>query len=157
MEVIITTLDVILPLHNNALTGVNGLLTLSSVPVSEDGQSVTVCPHTRVTLTCTATQIISLTWADQNGDIVTFARNDNSTVFKSPYILTNMEENDMGAFADFTSTLEVIVDDTIDNGTNITCRTVFNEEHLLLYRKGIGLILSNYILLHYNRSSTAPK
>ena len=143
MEVIITTLDVILSLHNNALTGVNGLLTLSSVPVSEDGQSVTVCPHTRVTLTCTATQIISLTWADQNGDIVTFVRNDNSTVFKSPYILTNMEENDMGAFADFTSTLEVMVDDTIDNGTNITCRTVFNEEHLLLYRKG-RLILSNY-------------
>ena len=81
------------------------------MPVPEDGQSVTVCPHTRVILTCTATQIISLTWADQNGDIVTFVRNVNSTVFKSPYILTNMEENDMGAFADFTSTLEVMVDD----------------------------------------------
>ena len=51
-------------------------------------------------------------------------------MFKSPYILTNMEENVMGAFSDFTSTLEVMVDD------NITCRTVFNEEHLLLYRKG---------------------
>ena len=112
MEVIITTLDVILSLLNDALTGGQGLLSISSVPVSEDGQSVTVCPHTRVTLTCTATQIISLTWADQSGDIVTLALNLlNNSLDRPPYYITLMAENVNGLRADFISTLEVIVDD----------------------------------------------
>ena len=138
MEVIIiTTLDVNLSLHNNALTGVNGLLTLSSVPVSEDGQSVAVCPHTRVTLTCTATQIISLTWADQSGDIVTLALNLlNTSLDRPPYYITLMAENVIGLRADFISTLEVIVDD-IDSGTTITCRISQSEvKQLIIHQKG---------------------
>ena len=135
MEVIITTLDVNLSLHNNALTGVNGLLTLSSVPVSEVGQSVTVCPHTRVTRT--ATQIISLTWADQNGDIETLALNLlNTSLDRPPYNITLMAENATGLRADFISTLEVIVDD-IDSGTTITCRISQSEvKQLIIHQKG---------------------
>ena len=137
MEVIITTLDVILSLLNDALTGGQGLLSISSVPVSEDGQSVTVCPHTRVTLTCTATQIISLTWADQSGAIVTLALNLlNTSLDRPPYNITLMAENEIGFRADFISTLEVIVDD-IDSGITITCRISQSEvKQLIIHQKG---------------------
>ena len=122
-----------MPLHNNALTGVNGLLTLSSAPVSEDGQSVTVCPHTRVTLTCTATQIISLTWADQSGDLETLALNLlNTSLNIPPYKLTLEAENVTGLRADFISTLDMMVDD-IDSGTTITRR--IEEKQLVIHQK----------------------
>ena len=109
------------------------------MPVSEDGQSITVCPHTRVTLTCTATQIISLTWADQSGAIVTLALNLlNTSLDRPPYNITLMAENAIGLRADFISTLEVIVDD-IDSGTTITCRISQSEvKQLIITSSGLN-------------------
>ena len=57
--------------------GVQGL-SLSSKPVS-DGSHITVCPHTSVILNCTATQVATLTWHDQNGQIALFAPTDIDT------------------------------------------------------------------------------
>ena len=117
-------------------TGVEYLSLSSSPPSSEEGH-ITACPHTTVTLTCTATQVGSMTWRDQ-GLIHTFLPGDieseqTRVVHDDPYTLTlTTVENVMGALADFTSTLEVMVDD-IDNGTDITCAVFQNQDHLLIY------------------------
>ena len=44
-------------------------------------------------------------------------------------------DNPVGVVADFTSTLEVMVDD-IDNGTNITCQIFGDQAHMLIYKQG---------------------
>ena len=117
-------------------TGVECLLLSSSPPSSEEGH-ITACPHTTVTLTCTATQVGSMMWRDQ-GLIHTFLPGDieseqTRVVHDGPYTLTfTAVENIMGALADLTSTLEVMVDD-IDNGTDITCAVFQNQDHLLIY------------------------
>ena len=117
-------------------TGVEGFLLSSSPPSSEEGH-ITVCPHTTVTLICTATQVGSLLWKDQ-GLIHTFIPGDieseqTRVVHDGPYTLTlTAVENIMGALADLTSTLEVMVDD-IDNGTDLTCAVFQNQDHLLIY------------------------
>ena len=117
-------------------TGVECLSLSSSPPSSEEGH-ITACPHTTVTLTCTATQVGSMTWRDQ--DLIhTFLPGDieseqTRVVHDDPYTLTlTTVENIMGALADLTSTLEVMVDD-IDNGTDITCAVFQNQDHLLIY------------------------
>ena len=117
-------------------TGVECLSLSSSSPSSEEGH-ITACPHTTVTLTCTATQVGSMTWRDQ--DLIhTFTPGDieseqTRVVHDDPYTLTlTAVENIMGALADLVSTLEVMVDD-IDNGTDITCAVFQNQDHLLIY------------------------
>ena len=96
---------------------------LSSSPSSEDGH-ISVCPATTVTLTCTASGVASLGWRDQNGLIHGFVANDpeSSVIEEGPYTLTlvAVDNDDGDSLADFTSTLEVMVDD-ITNGTNISC------------------------------------
>ena len=102
-------------------SGVDGF-SLSSSPSSEDGQ-VTVCPGTTVTLTCTASQVTSQGWRDQNGLIGGFGTTDaeSSVIEDGPYTLILVTvDNDGDSLANFTSTLEVMVDD-IPNGTNISC------------------------------------
>ena len=55
----------------------------------------------------------------------------------------------MGALADFTSTLEVMVDD-IDNGTDITCKVFQNQDHLLIYiASGLKLCIG-----HHSKANT---
>ena len=113
-------------------------LSLSSSPPSSEEGHVTACPHTTVTLTCTATQVGSLLWRDQNERIHAFQpdhieSNQSSVVQDGPYTLTLVAvDNVMGALADFISTLEVKVDD-INNGTNITCAVFQNEKHALIF------------------------
>ena len=48
-------------------------------------------------------------------------------------------DNVSGTIADFTSTLEVIVDD-IEDGTTIACDTYTNEDHLTISKKGKALL-----------------
>ena len=108
---------------------------LSSSPSSEDGH-ISVCPATTVTLTCTPSGVGSLGWRDQNGLIDVFTASDPefSVIEEGPYILTLVEvDKDDGDFlANFTSTLEVMVDDII-NGTNISCVIFRNQKHLVIY------------------------
>ena len=112
---------------------------LSSSPSSEDGQ-VTVCPDTTVTLTCTASQIEVLTWKEEpNKELRTFNARDYESevtrvIERGPYTLTLVAvDNVSGTIADFTSTLEVMVDD-IEDGTTIAC-DVFNDEDQLTISK----------------------
>ena len=112
---------------------------LSSSPSSEDGQ-VTVCPGTTVTLTCTASEVGSLAWRNQGGLIQGFLPSDSesSVIQHGPYTLTlvTVDNDDGDTFANFTSTLEVTVDD-IPNGTNISCIIFRNSKHLIIYRASI--------------------
>ena len=78
-----------------------------------------------------------MTWRDQNGQIDGFVTNDNesSVIEKGPYTLTlvSIEKYDGEFFANFTSTLEVMVDN-ITNRTNISCALFMNRKHLVIYK-----------------------
>ena len=119
-------------------SGVDGF-SLSSSSSSEDGQ-VTVCPGTTtVTLTCTASQVGTMGWMDQNGMIVTFNVEEASrVVHHGPYTVTLVAVDNRDGFGtrgDFNSTLVVTVDDGFENGTDITCKVFGNQDHLLIYKK----------------------
>ena len=123
---------------------------LSSSPSSEDGQ-VTVCPDTTATLTCTASQVTSQGWRDQNRLIGGFVSTDNeSRVIEDedgPYTLTLVtvdDDDDGDSLANFTSTLEVMVDD-IPNGTNISCTIFRNLKDLTIYRASIYIDIRNAV------------
>ena len=120
-------------------------LSLSSSPSSEDGQ-VTVCPGTPVTLTCTASQIEILTWREEpDEELRSFFADDYESeerrvIERGPYTLTLVAvDNVSGTIADFTSTLEVMVDD-IEDGTTIACDTYTNEDHLTISKKSKALL-----------------
>ena len=115
-------------------SGVDGF-SLSSSPSSEDGQ-VTVCPSTTVTLTCTASQVEILTWIqepDQQLRLFVLADYESEVtrvVERGPYTLTLVAvDNVSGTIADFTSTLEVMVDN-IEDGTTISCDVFNNRDQL---------------------------
>ena len=121
------------PIHTTV--GVH-CLSLSSSPSSEDG-TISVCPATTVTLTCTASGVVALGWRSQNGAIGGFTASDpeSMVIEEGPYTLTlvSVDNDDGDSVAGFTSTLEVAVD-AITNGTNISCVTVGNQTHLVIYR-----------------------
>ena len=131
------------------IAGVNGF-SLSSFPSSEDGH-VRVCPGTTLTLTCTASQVLSQGWRDQNGPIDSFtstSTDDVPTVVQhAPYTLTLVAVDDNGDgddLADLTSTLEVMVDD-ITNGTSISCIIFRQRQDLIIYIIGSYFIeVENY-------------
>ena len=116
-----------------------GCFSLTSSPISsDDGHNIIVCPSTTITLTCTAaTQVSFMTWRYQ-GSFHTFLPHhidDEQTrvVHDDPYTLTLIAvDNRTG---DFTSTLEVLVND-IENGTDITCETYQNTDHIIIYIPG---------------------
>ena len=123
------------------IAGANGF-SLSSSPSSEDGH-VRLCPGTTLTLTCTASQIQILTWKQEpNQELHIFFADDyeteeNRVVVEGPYTLTLVAVTNVnGATADFTSTLETMVDD-IEDGTSITCN-VFDVQDLLIISKIMG-------------------
>ena len=113
---------------------------LSSSPISFEEGHIIACPHTTVTLTCTATQISQMTWFEQGRQIHVFFVSDyhseeTRVVHDDPYTLTPIAVDNIttgGQIGDFTSTLEVMVDD-IDNGTDITCGIFQNTLHLFIY------------------------
>ena len=110
-------------------TGVE-CLSLSSSPPSEEGH-ITACPHTTVTLTCTATQVGSMAWRDRHTEIYLFFSDEDPTVVQNgPYTLTLLAADNVTG--DIVSTLEVMVDD-VDSGTDITCGVFQNQDHLLIY------------------------
>ena len=121
---------------------------LSSSPSSEDGD-VRVCPGTTVTLTCTASQVTSQGWRDQNGSIDSFTSTSTddvpTVVHHAPYTLTLVAVDDNDGeddLADFTSTLEVMVDD-IANGTNISCNIFRQRQDLIIYKIGIYFMMQS--------------
>ena len=117
---------------------------LSSSPTSTDDSYIIVCQHTTVTLTCTATQIETMTWLANGLQITVFTVSDYDSegtglFHNDPYniMLTLTIDNIMtvgqgNRIGDFTSTLEVNTDD-IDNGTVITCAIFQNYHQLIIY------------------------
>ena len=117
--------------------GVHAFSLSSSPPSSENGH-ISVCPTTTVTLTCTASGVRSLAWRDQNRQIGGFhARVSERNIEVDPYNLTlvALDNDDGDDLANFTSTLDVMVDD-ITNGTNISCTIFMNQKYLVIYRIG---------------------
>ena len=85
------------------------------------------CPDTAITITCSATQVDTLSWHSMPGSLVhSFVRNDYNTddgeVVIDEYTLTLVEVTNVnGNIADFISDLEVMIDDIV-NGTIVTCK-----------------------------------
>ena len=137
--------------------GVNSF-SLTSSPSSEDGH-VRVCPWTTVTLTCTASNIGSLAWGDQNGLIHGFLpHNTELEIEHAPYTLTlvaveNADEID--SLANLTSTLEVTVDN-INNGTNISCIIFRKQAHLVIYIASKTFPFKIILLIMYSLTSGTP-
>ena len=121
---------------------------LSSSPISSEEGHIIACPHTTVTLTCTATQVGSIRWRDQNGEIDIFFSNEElSVVQRGPYTLSLIAVNNVsmdGIADDMTSTLEVMVDDIV-NGTSIACEVFHDDGKFFIY------IASEYGLNNYFR------
>ena len=90
-----------------------------------------------VTLTCTASQIEVLAWRQDQDDIYLFFADDYETegkrvVVRSPYTLTLVAVTNVnGTTADFTSTLETMVDD-IEDETSIAWNTFDEEVYLTI-------------------------
>jgi hypothetical protein len=110
-------------------------LSLSSSPSSEDG-TISVCPATTVTLTCTTSGQTFLAWRQVTLLHTFFAfdyeTEETRTVQRGPYTLTLVSvDNVNGSVADFSSTLEVM-EGNISNGTSITCQIFDDEDHLTI-------------------------
>ena len=108
-------------------TGVQGL----SLTASREGH---YCPHSTAVLTCTASQVTSLAWFAQDKKIVTIHVSCNFEIEDGPYNINLSSCAVDGNHANFTSVMEVMVDD-IPNGTNITCKTFGNQEEVFIYQK----------------------
>ena len=87
-------------------------------------------------------------WSDQNGMIHTFGSEGVSDVVTvGAYTVTLVAADPVGTnLANFTSTLEVIVDDDVDNGTDIICQVFRNEQHLLIYKTSNLLSLFKFLV-----------
>ena len=94
------------------------------------------CPNSTAVLTCTASQVTSLAWFAQDKKIgsVTTEVSCNIEIKDGPYNINFTNCAVDGNHANFTSVMEVMVDD-IPNGTNIMCKTFGNQEEVFIYQK----------------------
>ena len=103
-----------------------------------------------------------LTWREEpNQELHSFFADDyetegNRVVVERPYTLTLVAVTDIsGTFADFTSTLETMVDD-IEDGTSIACDVFTVEDHLTLSKitsnNKLALTYYYYVKLSLYRS-----
>ena len=98
-------------------------------------------------------------WRDQNGKIGGFDFRDpeSSMVGKDPYSLTLVAKKNVNSYtAEFTSTLEVMVDD-IANGTNISCVIYNNQKHLIIYITGYHTLETVYFTFFIYRCISSIK
>ena len=107
------------------------------------GRHVTVCPQSTITFTCSDSQVPGLTWLalpllnQQNSPGLALGSDIGSSVtVEGIFTITVISiENSMGILVDMVSTLTVMVNDMIQNGTNVTCFTS-NVGSLLIFKKG---------------------
>ena len=123
--------------------GTDGIVLSSSVE-PENGH-VTVCPDTTITFTCSDTLVFGMGWYARP-----LLNEDNTPALGSdidigdPHFVEGVftitlvaRELMMGDFrGNYTSTLDVVVNDRIQNGTNVTCFTP-NVASLLIFKQGI--------------------
>ena len=124
--------------------GINGIVLSSSVE-SENGH-VTVCPDTTITFTCSDTGVVGIVWF-----ALPLLNEGNSLSLGSyvgigvPHVVDDVftltlvaRELMMDNFTgNYTSTLDVVVNDVIHNGTNVTCKTLNNIVSLLIFKQGM--------------------
>ena len=116
-------------------------MTLSST-LPYEGNSITACPNSNVTLICMVTQRPTLRWEAVPGLSEQFfisqdIDRDRVTLIEGPFTLTLVNVSQpSGGLADLTSTLEVMVDD-IDDGTNITCKGTTDEDYVVIHKRGM--------------------
>ena len=130
------TLSVIL------LPTTNGIILSSSVE-SENGH-VTVCPDTTITFTCSDTLVFGIKWfalpllnednSPSQGSI--FPDIGDPRQVEDVFTITLVARQLMPDFrGNYTSTLDVVVNDRIRNETNVTCFTP-NVASLLIVKQG---------------------
>ena len=126
------------------IAGVQSLTLLSS-PTSEEN-IIHSCPHTNVVITCTATQVATLHWYAVPGlrDLgYAFTPSTMASIYLEAggFTITIVKVNNVtDGRADFTSTLEVMSDDLIDNKTTVTCRADGNQKQLVISKLGTNQI-----------------
>ena len=130
-------------LHVAVLSTVNGI-TLSSSVESENGH-VTACADTTITFTCYDTRITGMIWfalpllnEDNSPGLGSHVEIGVPLVVDDVFTVTLVARELMmdGIRGNFTSTLDVLVNDMIHNGTTVTCDTP-NIASLLLLKQGI--------------------
>ena len=123
-------------------TTANGIVLSSSVE-SEDGH-VTVCPDTTITFTCSDTGVTGMIWfalpllnEDNSPGLGSHVGIGVSHVVDDVFTVTLVARELINNFTgNYTSTLDVVVNDVIDNGTNVTCKTP-NVASLLILKQSI--------------------
>ena len=131
----------------------NGFTLTSSV--ESEGRHVSVCPHTNITFTCSASGVTALSWfaLPLLNEDTTFGLSTGSdvgvpVVIEDVFTITLVEVetvNIMSGAANLTSTLNVVISDVIDDVTNVTCKTVTGVASLLIVKIG------NYVQYPYTK------
>ena len=134
---------------------------------SENGH-VTVCPDTTITFTCSDTGVLGMIWF-----ALPFLNEDNSPSLGSgntigvPLVVDDVftvtlvtRERIMDDFrSNYSSTLDVVVNDVIHNGTNVTCKSL-NVASVLIFKQGIFWLLPYFkqlaAIFNFNVSHTGP-
>ncbi|CAI8021297.1 hypothetical protein GBAR_LOCUS12645 [Geodia barretti] len=124
--------------------GTDGIVLSSSVE-SENGH-VTVCPDTTISFTCSDAVVFGMVWY-----ALPLLNEDSSPALGSdtdigdPHMVEGVfaitlvsRELMMGDFrGNYTSTLDVVVNDRIQNETNVTCYTLSSVASLLIFKQGL--------------------
>ena len=120
-------------IHHPVHVGITGVaaFTLTSSPVEPLHGQVSVCPHITVTFTCAASQISALTWfvrplldEDNTPGLSVSTEAGFSVSIENLFTITVVSiENITNNRGDITTTLDVVVNDEIQNGTTVTCLT----------------------------------
>ena len=126
--------------------GTDGIVLSSSVE-SENGH-VTVCPDTTITFTCSDILVLGMEWRaplllneDNSPALGPLIDIGDPIPVEDVFTITLVAiELMMGGFlGNYTSTLDVVVNDRIRNETNVTCFTPFSMASLLIFKQGLFL------------------
>ena len=128
----------------NLHSGADGIVLSSSVE-SENGH-VTVCPDTNTTFTCSVTLVLGMVWyalplLDEDNSPALGSGTDigDPHMVKDVFTITLVaRELMMGdSRGNYTSTQDVVVNDRIQNVTNVTCYTISSVASLLIFKQGL--------------------
>ena len=111
---------------------------------SENGH-VTVCPDTNITFTCSDTLVYSMVWyappllnEDNSPDLGPNIEIGDPYMVEGVFTITVVARQLMpDNRGNFTSTLDVVVNDRIQNKTSVTCSTLSSMASLLIFKQGL--------------------